>query len=127
MTRKNKLWCGQTADQNGDHFHHELKCFVEALSYCWQTQTGIVYLDHGGCTDMPGCVTLFQRIDPNVKRIQTVSSSAIDTVYFKKAGKWEARCPDLQRYEVVSPRPVRIKELLTRDHGKGFGILRADR
>jgi hypothetical protein len=42
---------------------------------------------------MEGCVDLFERIDPEVKRIETFVGDVPDTIYTKTAGRWQALMP----------------------------------
>jgi hypothetical protein len=72
-------------------FHADMQCFVESVSYDFVRRFGTVRISHSGCTDMGGCIAFFVRIDPGVKRIETLSSGKEDTAYRRNAvGQWEA-------------------------------------
>jgi hypothetical protein len=49
----------------------------------------------GHCCDMPGCIALFQRIDPHVQHIDTYAGDERDTVYVKStcSGEWRGVLP----------------------------------
>jgi uncharacterized protein YcnI len=51
-----------------------------------------------GC-DMTACIELFEKIDPGVMQIQTISGNLPDTVYDRSAGKWIAGFPFEARHE----------------------------
>jgi hypothetical protein len=58
------------------------------------THTGVLAMDDDNCTDMRGCIRVFEAIDPNVKIIRTTEASEHrDTIYLKLATGWEARTP----------------------------------
>lgn len=71
-------------------FHTELQCFVESIEYDFELRLGSVHIDAGGCTDMSGAITLFERIDPTVIRIETFSDDKQDTVYVRRESGWVA-------------------------------------
>jgi hypothetical protein len=72
-------------------FVSELGCFVHGLHYDFATRRGTATLAAGGCTDMAGCIALFQRIDPDVRYIKTFSGSRPDTWYTRDTtGTWQA-------------------------------------
>jgi hypothetical protein len=77
--------------QGGNVFHSELQCYVDKVEYDPRARIGRVYC--GGCTDMDGCIVFFQRIDKEVRRIETFWDGKPDTIYLKdRSGKWEG-CP----------------------------------
>jgi hypothetical protein len=76
------------------NFVLELGCFVHSLHYDFATGCGQLTIARNGCTDMGGCIELFRRIDPNVRRIKTFSGSKADTAYAIDAdGQWNAYQP----------------------------------
>jgi len=73
-------------------FSDELVCEVNRVEYDFNTKIGALWMQDGQCCDMSGCLKLFKRIDPEVKRIQTYSGEALDTVYTRElSDKWESR------------------------------------
>ena len=67
----------------------ELKCCVIEVRYSFPQRIGIAILEDGHCTSMCGCIRFFQRIDPEVRQIQTLSGRKDDTVYTRTGnGKW---------------------------------------
>ena len=72
-------------------FHAEMQCFVETVAYDFQHLRGTVWVSSSGCTDMGGCIAFFERIDPNVRLIETFSDDKADTTYRRNAvGQWES-------------------------------------
>src|ERR1700745_3824056 len=77
-----------------DIFHDRFQCFVQRLEYDFATRTGVLVMDDDNCTDMRGCIRVFEAIDPDVKIIRTMEASGHrDTSYLKLATGWEARMP----------------------------------
>ena len=70
-----------------------LKCDVVSLAYDFRSHTGQLYMPDGNCCHMPGCVTLFESIDPKVTAIDTHSGDKADTVYRKDGTEWNALRP----------------------------------
>ena len=68
----------------------DLKSRVLNLTYSFETRTGVLYLPAYACTSMSGCIALFERIDPHVQRIQTMSGDQRDTAYARIDGIWRA-------------------------------------
>ena len=68
----------------------ELQCQAESLAYDLRSHTGHLYLPAMTCTDMSGCIALFQRIDPGVQAIQTWSGARLDTRYVRNGEQWAA-------------------------------------
>lgn len=74
--------------------HDELQCDVRAVRYDFDKKVGELFMDDGDCCDFTGCIDLFLRIDPAVKRINTFSGEAEDTIYVRdRDGKWAASMP----------------------------------
>jgi len=70
--------------------HSELQCQAQFLGYDFDTRVGRLVLAEGECVDMTGCVSIFERIDPNVRQIQTVAGEELDTVYTRTTAGWLA-------------------------------------
>lgn len=65
-------------------------CNVTEISYSPVNKTGVLKMEEGHCCDMTACIKLFERIDPFVDRIQTMSGTTPDTVYRRDSGgKWQ--------------------------------------
>ena len=75
------------------------KTQVHELRYNFDISTGWLYLPHGCCTDMAGCIALFQAIDPKVERIGTYAGANRDTSYQLTKDGWKAELP----FKVVVP------------------------
>ena len=73
--------------------HDELQCDAQSIAYDFDRKTGLLKMVSGDCCDMSACVALFERIDPDVKRIDTFSGVAADTVYVKSGKHWNALTP----------------------------------
>ena len=75
------------------NFHPKLQCTVIGVAYDFPSQTGRLIMTPGACCDMSGCIALFERIDPQVRRIETFSGDKPDTAYTYSfdEGKWSAR------------------------------------
>jgi hypothetical protein len=51
-------------------------------------------MDDGDCTDMSGCIKVFEGMDPEVGLIRTIEACGRpDTTYRKLAGGWKAFMP----------------------------------
>jgi hypothetical protein len=61
----------------------DLHTSVERLEYDFRHATGFLYMPKGCCTDMGGCIALFEAIDPKVRVIRTFANDVADTVYSK--------------------------------------------
>jgi hypothetical protein len=70
----------------------DLQTSVRRLDYDFETRCGVLHMGAICCTDMNGCIRLFQRIDPQVRTIYTFSVSIEDTAYYRKEGTdlWSA-------------------------------------
>lgn len=71
-------------------FRDDLQCSVSNLSYDFTTRTGYLNMPDGVCTDMSGCIRLFEKIDPDVRTIRTFAGNEEDTAYHRTDGVWEA-------------------------------------
>ena len=78
-----------------DHHHSsDLQCNVERIEYDFLRQLGVLRMPEANCCDMKGCIELFERIDPDVLRIETFAGGQPDTFYWRRAsGRWEAGSP----------------------------------
>ncbi len=68
--------------------HKELMCRVHSISYDFASKTGVLRMDDGNFCDMQGCTGLFERISPDVERIETYSGNEADTFYKKTKAGW---------------------------------------
>jgi hypothetical protein len=77
---------------NDGVFRNDLACSARRMEYDFETRTGFLHLGVMNCTDMRGCLRLFQSIDPRVRVIYTFSASCEDTAYYRKEGTdlWRA-------------------------------------
>jgi len=80
------------SDTKEKKFDDRLSCFVDSLSYDFNSLTGKLHITDGGCCDMTGCIKLFKLIDPKVTKILTYSGAKEDTSYVKKDTKWVVFC-----------------------------------
>lgn len=81
----------------GWHYRADTQCYVETLQYNFSTKQGLLRMGDDSCTDMMGCIRLFQAIDPEVKTILTHQSGGeLDTCYVRNGGfdDWKAYFPD---------------------------------
>lgn len=69
---------------NDGVWRHDLQCQARRVEYDFETRTGLLHLGVMCCTDMDGCIRLFQRIDPDVRAIYTFSASCEDTAYYRQ-------------------------------------------
>jgi hypothetical protein len=67
-----------------------LMCDVISLGYDFHSRTGRLYMAHGNCCDMTGCVELFEAIDSEAEAIHTYSGDKADTAYRREGKKWKA-------------------------------------
>jgi hypothetical protein len=73
-------------------YRPDLQTSVDQLTYDFERGIGVLYMPEGANTDRSGCIELFKKIDPNVRRIWTVAGPYADTAYFKTSdGQWNAR------------------------------------
>ena len=71
--------------------HDQFMCKVKDLAYDFAKKTGTLHMAPADCCDMQGCVDLFERIDPRVRRIETFAGDKVDTIYVRERGKdWRA-------------------------------------
>jgi hypothetical protein len=73
-----------------EFWHSECQCHLTGLSYDFAQHVGLLLMAEGECCDMTGCVRLFEAIDPNCARIETVSGKEIDTAYVRNERGWRA-------------------------------------
>lgn len=71
-------------------WHGGVQCDVRRLVYDFELLVGALYLPRGDCTDMSGCIRMFEAIDSRVCQIQTYSGEARDTIYDRTSGEWRA-------------------------------------
>lgn len=71
-------------------YRSDVMCEVRYLTYNFPSRCGELVLADGQCTDMGGCIGLFQKIDPNVAQIVTKTHQGIDTIYWLINGQWQA-------------------------------------
>jgi hypothetical protein len=75
-------------------WRRELMCDVIRIEYDFEWCIGTAHFAEHNCCDMSGCINLFKRIDPYVKRIITFAGQQQDTWYkINAAGEWEAFLP----------------------------------
>ena len=55
-----------------------LGCEVDRLEYDFNKRIGRLFMPKDNCCDMSGCVAMFERIDPHVKRIETFAAGKPD-------------------------------------------------
>jgi hypothetical protein len=70
----------------------DLSTNVRRIEYDFEMRAGFLHMSLGCCTDMSGCIRLFQRIDPNIRVIYTLSGSVEDVAYYREQGtdRWRA-------------------------------------
>lgn len=73
-----------------NEYNSQLQCQPLSMAYDFGERLGMLVIAEGECTDMTGCIAFFERIDPNVRQIQTVAGDEFDTVYTRTPGGWEA-------------------------------------
>jgi hypothetical protein len=82
---------GPRDQKRGASWSELLVCFAEAVEYHPALRLGVLRLPKGSCCDMSGCIELFRRLDPDVRRIETFSGDVRDTRYERDGnGKWDA-------------------------------------
>jgi len=72
----------------GEVFSVDLVTCIESLSYDFVQKVGVLCMPELCCCDMSGCIRVFQAIDPDVRRVDTISGDKADVVYMKNEGKW---------------------------------------
>jgi hypothetical protein len=77
-----------------DIYDDRFQCCVQRLEYDFTTRTGLLVMNDDECTDMSGCIKVFEGIDPQVKPIRTIEACGRrDTIYRKLSDGWEAFDP----------------------------------
>ncbi|MFS2324631.1 hypothetical protein U2P60_04300 [Brucella sp. H1_1004] len=71
-------------------YHNELQCKAYRIHYDFSLKSGTLFIESGACTDMHGCIALFERIDPNVSLIRTFAGGDADTIYRRGKRRWSA-------------------------------------
>jgi len=89
-----KQLAGIVTGEVPDKFRRGLKCTPVSVSYNFETRRGTLVMVAGECCDMRGCIELFEEIDSDVKRIDTVSGEKPDTWYVNIGGKWKSHSPE---------------------------------
>ena len=100
LEAKNQAFHHDTkSGRNEGVYSKELQCRVVEIRYGFSQRIGIAILGKADCTDMCGCISFFQRIDPKVRQIQTFQGPNRDTTYTRTGnakwddgiiGEWEA-------------------------------------
>lgn len=81
----------ETLDRSrGDWTHPKLICDPLFLRYDYLKRRGYLDLPEASCTDMTGCIHVFETIDAEVKEIAVYEGDRLDIVYIRKPGKWTA-------------------------------------
>lgn len=78
------------------HFDDRTQCYLHRVMYDFEARRGVLVMDEGSCTDMSGAISVFEAIDPEVKRIDTYAADKPDTVYRRhsdRLGGWQAYLP----------------------------------
>ena len=76
-------------DKLDERFLEKLQCLVEGLTYDFVARRGHLDMPRGSCCDCDGCLDLFQRIDPEVERIDTYAGGRKDAAYIREApNRW---------------------------------------
>lgn len=106
-----KLWALQHRSEHfmdthvtpeGWVYRADVQCHVKVLEYDFAKRRGTLKMEDGSCTDMMGCVRLFQAIDPNVSDILTFSGERRDTRYMRSGEDWRAFGP----VDKIQPSPA---------------------
>src|ERR1700739_3770863 len=67
---------------NERRLHERLQCCVQRLEYDFTTRTGLLVMNEHDCTDISGCIKVFEGIDLEVT---TQASGRRDTLYLRVA------------------------------------------
>jgi hypothetical protein len=79
-----------------DIYDDRFQCFVQRVEYDFTTRAGHLVMNEHECTDMSGCIGVFELVDPEVKIIRTTQASGRrDTIYLRVANGWESRIPPI--------------------------------
>lgn len=73
------------------NYHSELMCNVGELSYDFASRVGTLKMAPNNCCDAAGCIALFERIDANVEKINTIAGVEADTVYTRTDSGWDSK------------------------------------
>lgn len=76
-----------------DRWDERLKCFVVSLAYGFLSRTGRLDMIADNCCDFSGCLSIFEKIDPEVDTIMTYAGGEPDTIYRKEGKEWNAFLP----------------------------------
>jgi hypothetical protein len=71
-----------------ERHHPEMQAHVVSIEYDWVSRIGKVHVVDGDCTDMCGCISVFEAIDPQVFWIAVFSGGDLDIVYAFRGGCW---------------------------------------
>lgn len=76
-------------------FDRRFECYVDSMSYDFETKGGRLYIEDGGYCDMMGTIDVFMQIDPTVEFIGTYSGVKPDVCYVRLPGlpDWDAFLP----------------------------------
>jgi hypothetical protein len=85
----------------------ELMADVRQVSYNTEKRMGVVVIGAWGCTDMPGAVRFFERIDPLVEKIATFNDHGPDTMYLRTPSGWKSYLPHAISSSLVPPQGTR--------------------
>ena len=72
-------------------FSEELQCSPVRLTYDFVRRVGALNMLRNDRCDMAACIALFERIDPNVERITTISGADRADYVRGSGGEWHAR------------------------------------
>lgn len=69
-------------------------CELKGLAYDFEKKSGDLFMGSTSCTDMMGCIEIFQQIDPDVRFIQTWRCGSAervkDTSYSIVGDQWRS-------------------------------------
>jgi hypothetical protein len=93
----NSFDCPSHTTEDGDIYRADVVCYVKELHYDFVNRRGVLMMGEDSCTDMMGCIRLFQSIDQHVEGIVTVQTppegDRRDTSYRLVDGEWVAFDP----------------------------------
>jgi hypothetical protein len=75
-------------------WNNDLWCHPESMEYDFKSNTGVLRMPPVECCDMSGCIKMFKKIDPRVKRINTISGKYWDMIYILTGDEWKSFLPD---------------------------------
>src|SRR5262245_26247789 len=70
----------------------DLATELTGLEYDFKAHTGRLHMAAACSCDMRGCIALFQRIDPEVQRIEAFAGGVPDIIYHIVDGDWRGDC-----------------------------------